>query len=106
MHTMDTHRSPPVIDMTPEGEFRDAPAPRPAGMLDRALARIGAAGMLVALVAGGLLLAGLALLAISILLPVALVAGTIGAGSLWWRLRRARRDGTMPQGARFIIIRR
>ncbi len=106
MHTMDTHRRPPVIDMTPEGEFRDAPAPRPASLLDRALARIGAVGMLVALVAGGLLLAGLALLAISILLPVALVAGAIGAGSLWWRIRRARRDGTMPPGARFIIIRR
>ena len=92
--------------MTPEGEFREPAAPRRGTMLDRALAREGAAGMLVALVAGGLLLAGLALLAISILLPVALVAGAIGAGSLWWRLRRARRDGTLPQGARFIIIRR
>ncbi len=106
MHTMDTHRRPPVIDMTPEGEFREPAAPPRAGWLDRALARIGAVGMLVALVAGGLLLAGLALLAISILLPVALVAGAIGAGSLWWRIRRARRDGTMPPGARFIIIRR
>jgi hypothetical protein len=103
---MDTHRRPPVIDMTPEGDFRDAPAPRPSGMLDRALARIGAAGMLVALVAGGLLLAGLAVLAIAVLLPVALVAGAIGAGALWWRIRRARRDGTVPQGVRFVIIKR
>jgi len=107
---METHRRPPVIDMTPEGEFRDAAATgangRPAGPLDRALARIGAAGMLVALVAGGLLLAGLAVLAISILLPVALVAGSIGAASLWWRMRRARRNGTVPQGIRFVVIRR
>lgn len=105
---MDTQRRPPVIDMTPEGEFRDAAAPgaRPAGPLDRALARIGAAGMLVALVAGGLLLAGLAVLAISILLPVALVAGSIGAASLWWRMRRARQNGTMPEGVRFVVIRR
>lgn len=107
---MDTHRRLPVIDMTPEGEFRDAAAPggaaRPAGPLDRALARIGAAGVLVALVAGGLLLAGLAIVAIGILLPIALVAGSIGAASLWWRMRRARQNGTAPQGVRFVIIRR
>ena len=60
--------------MTPEGEFRDAAPPRAAGPLDRALARIGAAGMLVALITGGLVLAGLAVLAISVLLPIALVA--------------------------------
>ncbi|WP_198371573.1 hypothetical protein [Roseomonas rosulenta] len=103
---METHRRPPVIDMTPEGEFRDAPPSPAAGLLDRALARVGAAGMVVAVVAGGLLLAGLAVLAISILLPIAILAGAIGAGSLWWRMRRARRDGTAPQGVRFVIIRR
>lgn len=106
MVAMDTHRRPPVIDMTPEGEFRDAAPPPAARPLDRALARIGAAGMLVAVVTGGLVLAGLAVLAISILLPVALVAGAISAASLWWRMRRARRDGTAPQGVRFVIIRR
>jgi hypothetical protein len=102
---MDTHRRPPVIDMTPEGEFRDPTPPRATGPLDRALARIGAAGMVVAVVAGGLVLAGLAVLAISILLPVALVAGAVGAASLWWRVRRARRDGT-PLPTPVIIIRR
>jgi len=105
-HTMDMHRRPPVIDMTPEGEFREPAAPRAAGPLDRALARIGAAGILVALVAGGLLLAGLAILAIGILLPIALVAGSIGAVSLWWRMRRARQNGTTPEGVRFVVIRR
>jgi Flp pilus assembly protein TadB len=102
---MDTHRRPPVIDMTPEGEFRDPVPPRAAGPLDRALARIGAAGMLVAFVAGGLVLAGLALLAISVLLPVAILAGAVGAASLWWRMRRARRDGT-ARPVPVIIIRR
>jgi Flp pilus assembly protein TadB len=102
---MDTQRRPPVIDMTPEGEFRDPTPPRAAGPLDRALARIGAAGMLVAFVAGGLVLAGLAILAISVLLPVAILAGAVGAASLWWRMRRARRDGT-ARPVPFIIIRR
>jgi hypothetical protein len=104
---METNRRPPVIDMTPEGEFREPASARAAGPLDRALARIGAAGILVAFVAGGLLLAGLAILAIGILLPIALVAGSIGAASLWWRMRRARRDGTAaPEAVRFVFTRR
>lgn len=105
---MSTNRRPPVIDMTPEGEFRDAaPAAQPAGTLDRVLARLGALGILVAAGSAGLLLAGLALLAIGILLPLAILAGAVGAGSLWWRARRARRDGTAPpQGVRFVVIRR
>jgi len=108
---MSTHRRPPVIDMTPEGEFRDAaPGNAPAGTpgtLDRVLARLGAYGILVAAGSMGLLLAGLAILAIGILLPVALLAGAIGAGSLWWRAKRARRDGTAPpQAVRFVVIRR
>ena len=101
---MDTQRRPPVIDMTPEGEFRD-PVPPPAmGTLDRLLARVGGIAMLVALGAGGLLLAGLAVLAIGVLLPMALVAGLIGGGSLWWRMRRAGRGGAQP--VRFVVIRR
>ncbi len=102
--TMDTQRRPPVIDMTPEGEFRDPVPPRAMGTFDRLLARVGGIAMLVALGAAGLLLAGLAVLAIGVLLPVALVAGLIGGGSLWWRMRRAGRDGAQP--VRFVIIRR
>ena len=109
MVAMKTNRRPPVIDMTPEGQFADAASPGAApratgGPLDRMLARLGAAGMLVAMVAGGLVLAGLAVLAIGILLPVALVAGLVGAGSLWWRARRARQNGTPLRP--FVIIRR
>ena len=104
---MDPNRRPPVIDMTPEGEFRDPVPPRPMGTLDRILARMGALGILVAAGSIGLVLAGLAILAIGILLPVAILAGALGAGSLWWRARRARRNGAPPpQGVRFVIIRR
>lgn len=98
---MDTQRRPPVIDMTPEGEFRDPVPPRALGTFDRLLARVGGIAMLVALGAAGLFLAGLALLAIGVLLPVALVAGLIGGGSLWWRMRRG---GAQP--VRFVVIRR
>lgn len=100
---MDPHRRPPVLDMTPEGEFRDPTAPPARGTLDRLLARIGAAGVLIAAACAGLMLAGLALLAIGILVPVALVAGAVGAGSLWWRARRGGQGGSRVQ---FVVIRR
>lgn len=102
---MDTDRRPPVLDMTPEGEFRDPGPPRPAGLLDRVLARLGGIAVLVAAAAGGLVLAGVALLAIGILLPVMILAGAIGAGSIWWRMRRARQQGG-PQAVRVVVIRR
>jgi hypothetical protein len=101
---METHPRRPVIDMTPEGEFRDPAPPRAASGFDRLLARIGGVAMLVALGAMALVLAGLAVLAIGILLPVALVAGLIGGGSLWWRMRRAGQGGAQP--VRFVFIRR
>ena len=104
---MDMHRRPPVIDMTPEGEFRDPIPPRAAGPLDRLLSRVGGIAVLVAAAGAGLLLAGLAILAIGILVPVVVVAGAIGAASLWWRSRRARASGEAPQQAvRFVVIRR
>ncbi|MCA3322431.1 MAG: hypothetical protein INF79_07375 [Roseomonas sp.] len=85
-----------IIDMTPEGEFRDPPPPPapPARYgFDLIIARIGGAAMLLALATGGLVLAALALLAIGVLLPIVLAAGAIGAVSLWWRLRQARARG-------------
>jgi predicted lipid-binding transport protein (Tim44 family) len=102
---MDTHRRPPVLDMTPEGEFRDpAPPPRP-GRLDRILGRVGGLALLVALATGGLVLAAVAIFFAALALPVLIVAGAIGAGSLWWRLRRLRRQGG-PGAVRFVVIRR
>ena len=37
------------------------------------------------------------------LVPVLIVAGAIGAGSIWWRIRRARKQG---QPLPFVVIRR
>ncbi|WP_233256306.1 hypothetical protein [Falsiroseomonas bella] len=95
-------RRPPVLDMTPEGEFRDA-APKPAGTLDRILARVGGIAVLVALAAGGLVLAAVAIMFAALALPVLIVAAAVGAGSIWWRLRRARKHG---QPVHFVVIRR
>ncbi len=102
MPSMQAPRRPPVLDMTPEGEFRD-PAPRRTTMLDRLLGRIGGVALLLALGAGGLVLAGLAVLAIGLLLPLALLAGLVAFGALWWRLRRA---GLRPGALRFTVGRR
>lgn len=121
---MDPTRRPPVIDMTPDGEFRDAsgaqagprfggdplgavppgtgPARRPSA-LDRALGKLGGIALLVALVVGGLMLAALAILFVSLALPVLIVAGAIGAASIWWRLRRLRQQG---RPVSFVVLRR
>ncbi|NKC31949.1 hypothetical protein [Falsiroseomonas selenitidurans] len=99
---METHRTPPVLDMTPEGEFRHPPAPPQPGWLDRTLARVGGVALLIALIAGGLVLASLAVVFVGLILPVLLVAGLIGAGSIWWRLRRARQQGRPV----FVVMRR
>ncbi|MFN6956273.1 MAG: hypothetical protein ACK4PG_15910 [Acetobacteraceae bacterium] len=85
-------RDRPVIDMTPEGEFRE-PAPPRGTWFDRTLVRVGAYAVLAAVVAGGLVVAALAIVFAAVLLPVAIVAGLVGFGTLWWRARRARREG-------------
>jgi predicted lipid-binding transport protein (Tim44 family) len=90
---MSDKRPPIIIDMTPEGEFRDpAPPPAPRGF-EGFVARLGGVALLVALSAGGLLLAALALVAIGVLLPIVLAAGAIGAITIWWRVRKARARG-------------
>lgn len=115
---MDTPRrpTPPVLDMTPEGEFRDATPTARGGWLDRALGRVGGVALLVAFAAGGLLLAALAVALLGLLLPVVLVAAVVGFGSLWWRARRLRGQGGVGPGAppgagpganvRFFVVRR
>lgn len=100
---MDTRPRPPILDMTPEGEFRDPESPRPGSALDRVLARIGGIAVLVALAAGGIVLAGLAIMFAALALPVLILAGAIGAGTIWWRLRRAQRAG---RPVSFVVIRR
>lgn len=94
--------------MTPEGEFRDGNAPPPpvGGAFDRALARVGGVAILVAIAAFGLVLAALAILFVGLVLPVLIVAGAVGGLSLWWRMRRARRNGQPMPTPSFIVIRR
>jgi hypothetical protein len=90
----------PVIDMTPEGEFR-GPTPRPTTWLDRLLVRLGGVAALVTILAVGVVVAALAVAFFAIALPVALLAGLIAFGSLWWRIRRAGAGGRpFTMGAR------
>ena len=100
---MDPQRQPIVLDMTPEGEFREPPSPPAPGKLDRVLGRVGGVALLVVLATGGIVLAAVAILFAALALPVLIVAGAIGAGSIWWRIRRARKHG---QKLPFVVIRR
>src|SRR6478609_8403506 len=122
---MDTHRrpgspfqdpTPPILDMTPEGEFRD-PLPPPRGGFDRALGKVGGVALLLTLAAAGLLLVALAIVFVGLLLPVAIGAGLVATVSLWWRMRRLRRGGSPggtpgagsgagPGTVRFVVLRR
>ena len=86
--------------MTPEGQFNTPPPPGPVDRVMNGLLRV---SLLVAGIAGALLLASLALVAIGILLPILAVAALIAGGILWWRLRQARREG---RPLRFVVIRR
>ena len=103
---MDNHRrwrpSPPILDMTPEGGFRE-PAPAPQGWLDRLLARVGGAALLLAIAAGGLVVVALAFVLLRLLLPIVIGAGLVAFVTIWWRLRRLRaRGGSLP----FVVVRR
>lgn len=95
-------RHPPLLDMTPEGEFRDPPRP---STLDRILARTGGIAVLVLLATGGLVLAAVAVFFAALLLPVALAAGAVAFVSLWWRARRMRRQGLDPRIFRVVVRR-
>lgn len=97
----DPHSRPPILDMTPEGEFREAPR---ASWLDRVLARTGGIAILVLAVTLGLVLVAVAILFISLLIPIAIGAGLIAAVSIWWRRRRMRRAGLTP--ATIFVVRR
>jgi hypothetical protein len=97
-----------VIDMTPDGAFRD-PAPETRSRLDQALGQVGGLALIVTLAAGGLLLVALALVFVGLLLPVAIGAGLVAFVSLWWRMRRLRQSGAGPSGTagiRFVVTRR
>ena len=97
----DPHSRPPILDMTPEGEFREKPQP---SWLDRVLARTGGIAILVLAAAVGLVLVAVAILFIGLLIPVAIGAGLVAAVSIWWRRRRMRRAGIEP--ATIFVVRR
>ena len=78
MNRIDPARTPPVIDMTPDGRFREPLRPRAApGVPASMKLLIGA--VLVAVLAGTAAVAALALWVVSMLLPVLLIA----AGVAW-----------------------
>lgn len=78
MNRIDPARTPPVIDMTPDGQFREPLRPRAApGVPVSVKVLIGA--VLVAVLAGTAAVAALALWVVSMLLPVLLIA----AGVAW-----------------------
>ena len=99
MSRMETRR-PPIIDMTPEGHFTRPPPPTG---LDRALGTVLRVALLVGGVAAVLVAGALALVALSILIPLLLLAAVVAGGILWWKLREARRTG-VP--LRFVVVRR
>lgn len=75
---------PPLLDLTPEGEFRRPPvSPWPM--------RLARWAILIAIVAGGLALAMLAFWLLLIMIPVAIAAGLVAYGALrfqHWRNSR------------------
>lgn len=69
-----------IIDMTPDGEFRDPPrAHRPMG------AKLQRWALLTAVVAGALTVAALALVSLAVLIPL-----TAGAAAIAWATQRWR----------------
>lgn len=75
---------PPLLDLTPEGDFRQ-PIRR------RWAVRLARWAILIAFIAGGLAVAMLAFWLLLILIPVAIAAGLIGYGALrfhYWRNSR------------------
>jgi hypothetical protein len=73
----------PVLDMTPDGQFRDGP--RQPG----ALAKLGGIAMLVAILAGALAIAALALWFALAIIPLAIAAGLIAYAIFRFQLWRA-----------------
>lgn len=92
----------PLLDMTPEGEFREAPRPGGPNLF---VARVGGIAMLVAIAAAGLLVVALSIFFVALLLPIVLGAGAIAAMSIWWRRRQLRKMGIEPGPIRIVVRR-
>jgi hypothetical protein len=85
----------PVLDMTPDGQFRD---PRPAPLAEKLFR----AAVVVAVIGGMVVVAALALWFALLLVPIVLAAGLLAYGLFRWRLWRAGRPftpGAFPWGS-------
>jgi hypothetical protein len=86
------NRIPPTLDMLPDGRFRSAPPP-PSGV--PLSFKLMVTAILVALVAGAVAVAALALWVFSMVLPVLVIAGA-GAWAMMkyrrWQLLRGGRN--------------
>lgn len=74
----------PILDLTPEGEFREPSRRERAGNVVLRWA------IIVGAVSGLLVLAALSIVALAVLLPVLFGAAAVGGAILWWRGRGAR----------------
>ncbi|HYZ64748.1 MAG TPA: hypothetical protein VE650_20020 [Acetobacteraceae bacterium] len=84
------NRIPPTLDMLPDGSFRSPPPPTGVPLSTKLL--FGA--VLVAMVAGAIAVAAVAVWVLSMVLPVLVVAGVVAWGLIkyrrWQLLRGAR----------------
>jgi hypothetical protein len=85
----------PVIDMTPDGQFTQAPTPMPSPLA----ARVIGLAVLVAVLAGALAVALLALWLALQLIPIAIGAGLIAYGAFRFQLWRARQSSLTRQSS-------
>jgi fatty acid desaturase len=83
------HRSPPELDLLPDGSFRPRRPP--------VAARIFAWAIVIAVVAGALAVAALALWFALLLIPVVLVAGAIAWLAFRYQLWRAGQRSWRPR---------
>ena len=82
------NRIPPTLDMTPDGAFRRPPQVGPTLSL-----KLLVGAVLVAMVAGGIAVAAIALWLFSMVLPVLVVAGVAVWGLLKYRQWQLLRGG-------------
>jgi hypothetical protein len=75
-----------TLDMTPEGEFVAPPSGYRGGTQAPWSARLLRAAVLVAVLGGMVIVAGLAIWLAVLMIPVVLIAGAVAYGAYRWRL--------------------
>ena len=90
-------QQPPVIDMTPDGRFRE-PLRTPGTRVPVSF-KLLIGAVVVAVLAGTAALAALALWVVSMLLPVMIIAGGVAYAAFKYRQWR-HRSGTSARGVR------